>query len=125
MEWRKMILPNLLDEMQSDALPDGTRIAKNKHNASHIANGLKLTECNTLDECRVRWRRYRGWKIGGENTQAAYRRAIDGEEPPVSLFVCVACGRELVNRKCPNDDPSIDGEEPPAPMFAEAATDEG
>ena len=81
-----MIIFNLLDTMQNDRLITGTRIADNSFQAAHIANGLKLTDCKSLDEARARWRRYRGWKVAGENTNEAFRRAIDGEEPPAPLF---------------------------------------
>ena len=81
-----MIIPNLIETLLADTLPGGTKIAKNAFQAAHIANGLKLTECDSLDEARARWRRYRGWRVAGENVQAAYRRAIDGEEPSAPMF---------------------------------------
>ena len=82
-----MIIPNLLDEIQADALPTtGTQIADNPFQAAKIANGLKLADCESIDECRARWRHYRGWRIAGENTAAAFQHAIDGEEPPVPMF---------------------------------------
>ena len=82
-----MIIPNLLDEIQADALPTtGTRIADNPFQAAKIANGLKLADCESIDECRACWRRYRGWRIAGENTAAAFQHAIDGKDSPAPMI---------------------------------------
>ena len=44
-----MIIPNLLDEIQADALPTtGTRIADNPFQAAKIANGLKLDDTDDI-----------------------------------------------------------------------------
>ena len=58
------------------------RIAKNTFNAVAIANGLKFADLPD-DEARLaRAKLYRAWRHAGENVQAAFARAIRGEEAP-------------------------------------------
>jgi len=62
------------------------KLAVNVFAASHIANGLKLADLKTEEEQLARVRLYREWRKRGENTGAAYERAIKGEEPLPELF---------------------------------------
>ena len=62
------------------------KLAVNIFAASHIANGLKLADLKTEEEQLARVKLYRDWRKHGENTHAAYDRAIKGEEPLPELF---------------------------------------
>jgi hypothetical protein len=57
-------------------------IAKNTFNAAAIANGLKFPELPDDESRLARARLYREWRHAGENVQAAFGRAIRGEEAP-------------------------------------------
>lgn len=65
------------------------KLAENVFSASHIANGLKLADLKTEAEQLERVRLYRDWRKHGENTHAAYNRAIKGEKPLPDLFESV------------------------------------
>jgi hypothetical protein len=60
-------------------------LAKNTFNAEAIVNGLHLAQLPTLEEQLARARLYREFRRAGENTKAAFERAIRGEKAPERL----------------------------------------
>ena len=77
---------SIIDAILAEKTEEGTALAKNQFQASHLANGLKLFDLKTEDEKLARVRLYRRWRVRGENVQAAYDRAIKGEEPLADMF---------------------------------------
>ena len=57
-------------------------IAKNTFNADAIAKGLHFEELPDDETRLARARLYRAWRRAGENTKAAFARAINGEPAP-------------------------------------------
>lgn len=62
------------------------KYAKNEFAASHIANGLKLSELHgDLEAQQARVKLYRAWRdsqVFGKDTAACYAKAIAGERVP-------------------------------------------
>ena len=57
-------------------------IAKNTFNAEAIAKGLHFEELPDDETRLARARLYRAWRRAGENTKAAFQRAINGDPAP-------------------------------------------
>lgn len=72
---------NIIDWIQQEGFAD------NPFRASHIANGLKLSDIHDdLEAQKSRVRLYRDWRnsgIFGKDTKACYAKAIEGEHVPV------------------------------------------
>ena len=82
---------SIIDAILAEKTEEGTALAKNRFQASHMANGLKLFDLKTEDEKLARVRLYRRWRVRGENVQAAYDRAIKGDEPLADMFAEPKC----------------------------------
>lgn len=71
---------NIVDELVT------RKIADNVFHASHMLNVLECGKLATDEERLDRCELYKRWKLAGENKQEARKRAIKGEEPPVTMF---------------------------------------
>lgn len=80
---------NIIDKLIADG------IASNVFQATHIANGLKLTELRDDEGAQIaRARLYRDWRNAGEPSKVAYERAIKGEVVPAPMFAEVLHSEE-------------------------------
>jgi len=70
---------SIIDDMISD------KIAQNRFQAAHIANGLKLADLKDPNDQRDRYLLYREWRNAGEPSKVAYQNAIDGKIPMVLI----------------------------------------
>ena len=61
-------------------------IADNVFHASHMLNVLECGKLATDEERLARCELYKRWKLAGENKAEARRKAIAGEQPPVTMF---------------------------------------
>jgi len=78
------------------------KIAKNQFQANHIANGLRLWQCDTDEEKLKRARLYRDWRnsqfFKKSDTKSCYEKAILGEEVPQEALIPEALHtKELVD----------------------------
>lgn len=86
-------------------------IASNDFQASHIANGLKLWECETDEERLERARLYRDWRnsqyFKKSDTKSCYEKAIAGEKVPQQPLL-----KEALHSNTENDESGIPLESP-------------